>query len=104
MQSQTPFTHFENGSVARHCKSVTQGNPRLTPSPSSNLFLIPVVSEIIGVDEETASNIGEAVGSSDVVLIVDNLVVVSIGCEVFSSTVELAGVDEETNCVVIGGI
>lgn len=45
IQSQTPFTHFENGSVALHCRSVTHGRPRLTPSPSSNRFLFSVVSD-----------------------------------------------------------
>lgn len=56
-QSQTPSTHLEEGSAALHCKSVTQGKPRLTePRPSSPLFLIPVV---VGVDteEDTESHI-----------------------------------------------
>lgn len=53
--------------------------------------------------EETASNIGETVGSRDVALMVDNLVVVSIGCTVFSSTVVLEGVEVE-NGVVTGAI
>lgn len=44
IQSHTPSMHLEEGSAILHCKSVTQGSPKLTaPSPWSTRVLMPVV-------------------------------------------------------------
>lgn len=45
MQSHTPSMHLDDGSAARHCRSVTQGRPRLIASLDvSNRLRIPVVN------------------------------------------------------------
>lgn len=50
-QSQTPSIHLEEGSAALHCRSVTQGNPKLTePRPSSTLCLITTGGAVVVVE------------------------------------------------------
>lgn len=55
VQSQTPSMHLDDGSAALHCKSVTQGSPKLTdPGPSSTRVRMPVV---VGVDAKQKKHI-----------------------------------------------
>lgn len=73
MQSQTPSKHLDEGSAALHCKSVTQGSPKLTaPWSSAILSFDPIVGIFEAIVEGILDSIVVGIFDSIVVGIFDS--------------------------------